>query len=63
MIREQGAVDVIPRKAIRKRPAEFGAETDQERTKHRALPWQVEILVPPHRNPLREDITKRPVDD
>ena len=33
MIREQGAVDVIPRKANRKRPAEFGAETDQKRIK------------------------------
>ena len=33
MIREQGAVDVIPRKANRRQPAEFGAETDQERTK------------------------------
>ena len=33
MIREQDAVDVIPAKADRKRPAEFDAETYQERTK------------------------------
>ena len=33
MIWEQGAVDVVPAKANRKRPAEFDAETCQERTK------------------------------
>jgi transposase len=33
MIWEQGAVDVIPAKANRKQPAEFDAETCQERIK------------------------------
>ena len=67
MIWEQGAVNVIPRKANRKRPAEFGAETDQKRTKIERffgrLKSSVRRIAPRPEKTLREDTTKRPVDD
>ena len=67
MIREQGAVDVIPRKANRKRPAEFGTETDQKRTKIARFLGRLKSsfrrITPRSEKTLQEDITKRPVDD
>ena len=67
MIREQGGVDVIPCKANRKRPAEFGAETDQERTKIERFVGRLKSsfrrIAPRPEKTSREDITKRPDND
>ena len=63
MIWEQGAIDVIPPKSNRKLPAEFDAEIYRERNKIERFFRQAQSLIPTHRNPLRENVTKLPIDD